>query len=244
MVDPHKSSRGHEVLRDVEFDLHPTSLSHCPKGDRRDSLSNATRHKITQHSRNRVAPTLVLVFIPVWPLLVNVIIPSEPIDVHSRPAGRATSVDANELGMTSGAMNAVTPLIDFVTFTAVRRSADFDRRLVPTGFPRSALLPATLLGAAGVVALYASLALAAVPAPGAVRPAADEPVRQRPDPRRHRIVLAMVFHTEPAGMFMIILVDVMVQTRSSPRHRQAAESPSSRPSEPCKPPSPRRSPRT
>lgn len=182
-----------------------------------DSLSDATRHEITQHSRNRVALALVLVFIPVWLLLVNVIIPSEPVDFHSRPAGRTIPVDANELGMISGAMNAVTLIIGFMMFTAVRRSADFDRRLVLAGFPRSALLLAkllALLAAAGVVALYASLLLLLFWRPEQFALLLTSLSISGLTYGGIGIVLAMVFRTELAGMFLIImisLVDVMVQ---------------------------------
>lgn len=47
--------------------------------------------------------------------------------------------------MISGAMNAVTPIVGFMMFSAVRRSSDFDRRLVLAGYTRSALLVAELV---------------------------------------------------------------------------------------------------
>ena len=182
-----------------------------------ESLADATRYEIAQHGRNRVALALVVGFIPVWLTLVHVIIPSGPIAFHHDVADRAVELDANQLAMISGAMNAVTLIIGFMMFSAVRRSSDFDRRLVLAGYVRSALLVAKLLAlglAAAVVSLYATLVLVLFWAPELVVPFYLSLMLSGLTYGGIGILLGVVFRTELAGMFLIImisLVDVMVQ---------------------------------
>lgn len=182
-----------------------------------DSLSEATRYELSQHVRNRVAFALVVVFIPVWLTLVHVIIPDGPISFHHHVTGRAVELDSNRLAMISGAMNAVTLIIGFMMFSAVRRSSDFDRRLVLAGYARSALLLAKLLAltmAAAVVSLYATLVLLLFWGPHLVVPFFLSLMLSGLTYGGLGIVLGVVFRTELAGMFLIImisLVDVMVQ---------------------------------
>ncbi len=182
-----------------------------------DSLSDATRYEITQHGRNRVALALVVAFIPVWLTLVHVIIPAGPVSFYHNVSDRVVELDANRLSVISGAMNAVTLIVGFMMFSAVRRSSDFDRRLVLAGYPRSALLVAKLLAlglAAAVVSLYATVVLLLFWAPDLVIPFYFSLVLSGLTYGGIGILLGVVFRTELAGMFLIImisLVDVMVQ---------------------------------
>ncbi|MCT2581897.1 ABC transporter permease [Actinophytocola gossypii] len=182
-----------------------------------DSLGDATRYEIAQHGRNRVALALVVAFIPIWLTLVHMIIPSGPIAFHHDVTGRVVELDANQLSMISGAMNAVTLIIGFMMFSAVRRSSDFDRRLVLAGYARSALLVAKLLAlglAAAVVSLYATSVLMLFWMPELLVPFYLSLVLSGLTYGGIGILLGVVFRTELAGMFLIImisLVDVMVQ---------------------------------
>lgn len=182
-----------------------------------DALSDATRYEIAQHARNRVALALVLLFIPIWLSLVHAIIPAEPIGFDYRVADEMLTVDANRLSMISAAMNAVTLIIGFMMFSAVRRSSDFDRRLVLAGYPRSALLLAKLLAlvlSTGIVAVYAAVAMLLFWAPEQFIPLLLSLFVSGLTYGGIGIVLGVVFRTELAGMFLIImisLVDVMVQ---------------------------------
>jgi ABC-2 type transport system permease protein len=182
-----------------------------------ESLSDATRYEIAQHARNRVALALVVAFIPVWLTLVHVIIPAGPVSFYHNVTGRAVTLDADRLAMISGAMNAVTLIVGFMMFSAVRRSSDFDRRLVLAGYARSALLVAKLVAlglASAAVSLYATVVLVLFWAPDLLVPFYLSLTLSGLTYGGIGILLGVLFRTELAGMFLIImisLVDVMVQ---------------------------------
>ena len=182
-----------------------------------DALTEATRYEISQHSRNRVALALIVGFIPVWLTLMHMIIPEAPVEYYHNVTGRTVTLDGNRLTMISGAMNAVTLIIGFMMFSAVRRSTDFDRRLVLAGYARSALLLAkllALLAAAGIVSLYATVVLVLFWAPHMLVPFFLSLALSGLTYGGVGIVLGLVFRTDLAGMFLIImisLVEVMVQ---------------------------------
>jgi hypothetical protein len=119
--------------------------------------------------------------------------------------------------MISAATNAVTLIIGFMMFAAVRRSSGFDRRLVLAGFSRSALLLAKLVAltaCAGVVALYAGLVLLVFWRPEQFLPLLASLLASALAYGGIGIVLGVALVSELAGMFLIImvsLVDVMVQ---------------------------------
>ncbi|MFJ6671220.1 hypothetical protein ACIQMJ_08960 [Actinosynnema sp. NPDC091369] len=96
----------------------------------RGSLAMAVGFDLAQHARNRLALALVVFFIPAWIGVVRAVLPDRPVVYHSEVAGRALSVRADELITISGAINAVTLIVGFMMFTAVRRSGDFDQRPV------------------------------------------------------------------------------------------------------------------
>jgi ABC-2 type transport system permease protein len=182
-----------------------------------ESLSDATRYEIAQHARNRVALSLVVAFIPVWLTLMHVIIPAGPVSFYHNVTGRSVTLDADRLAMISGAMNAVTLIVGFMMFSAVRRSSDFDRRLVLAGYTRSALLVAKLVAlalASAVVSLYATLVLVLFWGPDMLVPFYLSLTLSGLTYGGIGILLGVLFHSELAGMFLIImvsLVDVMVQ---------------------------------
>jgi hypothetical protein len=182
-----------------------------------ESLSDATRYEIAQHARNRVALALVVAFIPVWLTLVHVIIPAGRVSFYHNVTGRAVTLDADRLAMISGAMNAVTLIVGFMMFSAVRRASEFDRRLVLAGYTRSALLVAKLVAlalASAVVSLYATVVLVLYWAPELVVPFYLSLMLSGLTYGGIGILLGVLFRTDLAGMFLIImisLVDVMVQ---------------------------------
>ncbi|SES06822.1 hypothetical protein SAMN05216188_1219 [Lentzea xinjiangensis] len=173
--------------------------------------------EIAQHCRNRLALALVVFFIPSWTGLVCAIIPAEPIGFHSWVLDSVLRVDANELAMITGGINAVTLIVGFMMFASVRRSGDFDQRLVLAGYPRWCLLLAkavALLLVSALVAVYA----------GVVMTVFWDPVQPwllgfglfvgGLTYGGLGIVLGLVLSSELAGMFVIImisLVDAMVQ---------------------------------
>ncbi|GAA1305044.1 hypothetical protein GCM10009634_66260 [Saccharothrix xinjiangensis] len=181
------------------------------------SLAKAIGFEVAQHVRNRLALALVLFFIPTWLAIVDAVIPSDSVDYHSKVVGGPLSVDANELATVSGAINAVTLIIGFMMFAAVRRSSAFDQRLVLAGHSRAVLLLAKLAGlvlVAAVVAAYAGFVMAFFWDPRQPGLMVLSLFTSGLTYGGLGIVLGLALSTELAGMFVIImvsLVDVMVQ---------------------------------
>ncbi|MEJ2859465.1 MULTISPECIES: ABC transporter permease [unclassified Saccharothrix] len=181
------------------------------------SLIKAVLFEVSQHARNRLALALVVFFIPSWLGLVKGIIPSRPVDFHSAVADRVLTVPANQLAMISGAINAVTLIIGFMMFAAVRRSSDFDQRLVLAGYSRPCLLTAKLVALvviSGAVAAYAGVLMTLFWDPLHPWLLGFSLFMSGLTYGGMGIVLGLVLSTELAGMFVIImisLVDVMVQ---------------------------------
>ncbi|MFE9749395.1 hypothetical protein ACFYOT_31165 [Saccharothrix saharensis] len=183
----------------------------------RGSLAMAVGFDLVQHARNRLALALVVFFIPAWIGLVRAVLPDRPVVYHSEVAGRALSVRADELITISGAINAVTLIVGFMMFTAVRRSGDFDQRLVLAGYPKSALLVAKLVGLlliSVVVAVYATVVLTLHWDPERVWLVGFGLATSGLTYGGLGVVLGFALSTELSGMFVIImvsLVEVMVQ---------------------------------
>jgi ABC-2 type transport system permease protein len=181
------------------------------------ALLKAIAFEVAQHARNRLALLLVVFFIPGWLMVVHGVLPARTLDFHSAVVDGAVTVAADQLALISAAINAVTLIVGFMMFTAVRRSNDFDQRLVLAGYSRPCLLLAKLaalfLLAAGVSA-YATLAMTFFCDPHSVPALGLSLFSSGLTYGGLGIVLGLAFSTELAGMFVIImtsLVDVMVQ---------------------------------
>ena len=183
----------------------------------RASLREAVVFDLAQHARNRLAMTLVVLFIPTWIGVTKAVLPDRRVVYHSQAAGRALSVPADELVTISGAINAVTLIIGFMMFTAAHRSGDFERRLVLAGYSKSALLPARLVGLlliSGVVAAYAAAVMALHWDPRHVWAIAFSLFISGLTYGGLGVVLGLAVSNELSGMFVIImvsLVEVMIQ---------------------------------
>ncbi len=179
--------------------------------------AKAIGFEISQHVRNRLALVLVVFFIPTWIVLVEKLLPDQPIAYRSDVVGDVLMVPSNRLATISGAINAVTLIVGFMMFAAMRRSGDFDQRLVLAGYSRVSLLLAkltALLLTSGLVALYATGVMTLLWDPRQWGPLALGLLVSALTYGGMGIVLALVLPTELAGMFMIImisLVDVIVQ---------------------------------
>jgi ABC-2 type transport system permease protein len=181
------------------------------------SLLKAVGFEVAQHARNRLALLLVVFFIPCWLTVVHGVLPDRPIEFHSAVAGRAVTVAADQLVLISGAINAVTLIVGFMTFAAVRRSNDFDQRLVLAGYSRPCLLLAKLVAlflVAAAVSAYATVAMTFFSDPRSTGALGLSLFSSGLIYGGLGVVLGLALSTELAGMFVIImtsLVDVMVQ---------------------------------
>ena len=119
---------------------------------------------LRNQTRNRLAWTLLVVFVPVWYLMMAAIVSHKPLVFRLFSTGAMLRVDGQELTLVTAGMNALTIITGFAVFTAIRRALPLDRRLVFAGYRQSLLVAAktlaTLTMAVGV-GLYTALVMLA-----------------------------------------------------------------------------------
>ncbi|MBP2705962.1 ABC transporter permease [Microbispora sp. RL4-1S] len=112
-----------------------------------------------EHLRNRLALVIIVVFIPVWAILIYALSLEIAFPFNIRAAGRVVMMPANVLNQLAGALQILALITGFMMFVTTLNSASFDRRLVRAGFPQLCLIAAKLTALAVValcVALYAT----------------------------------------------------------------------------------------
>ncbi|WP_432192731.1 hypothetical protein [Streptomyces sp. bgisy027] len=122
----------------------------------------ALRFSVLDQTRNRLAGLLLVLFVPVWYLLMDALASGEVLEFKLYATGRILHVDGGHLTLISAGLNSVTMIAGFVVFDAVRKALAFDRRLVFAGYRQSTLLGAKTLAIAVVaaaIALYTALAI-------------------------------------------------------------------------------------
>jgi ABC-2 type transport system permease protein len=120
-------------------------------------------------TRNRLAGLLLVVFVPVWYLLMDAMAGHKPLGFKLYATGEVLHVDGGHLTLISAGLNSVTMIAGFVVFDAVRKALAFDRRLVFAGYRHTTLIGAKSLAIALVVtaiALYTALAMLPLWRPG------------------------------------------------------------------------------
>ncbi|MEU8353692.1 MULTISPECIES: ABC transporter permease [unclassified Streptomyces] len=122
----------------------------------------ALRFSLRNQARNRMAALLLLVFVPVWYLLMSAMAGDESLRFKLYSTGEMLVVDGGRLTLISAGLNAITMITGFAVFDAVRKTLAFDRRLVFAGYRQSVLVAAKTLSVGLVttaVAGYAALVL-------------------------------------------------------------------------------------
>lgn len=122
----------------------------------------ALRFSVLDQTRNRLAGLLLVVFVPVWYLVMNAMAAGQTLDFKLYATGKVLHVDGGHLTLISAGLNSVTMIAGFVVFDAVRKAVAFDRRLVLAGYRQSTLIGAKTLAIAAVataIALYTALAV-------------------------------------------------------------------------------------
>ncbi|MFR9794881.1 hypothetical protein ACL02U_03110 [Streptomyces sp. MS06] len=130
----------------------------------------AVRFCVRDQTRNRLAALLLVLFVPVWYLVMDAMAGHEPLDFKLYATGRVLHVDGGHLTVISAGLNSVTMIAGFVVFDAVRKALAFDRRLVFAGYRQPVLIGAKSLATtlvATAIALYTALALLLFWRPGA-----------------------------------------------------------------------------
>jgi len=122
----------------------------------------AARFALIEQARNRFALGLLLVFVPIWDWLFGSLISDDPVAFKLQSTGAFLQVNGHNLTVLTSGFNAITLIVAFMIFTAARRNADFDRRLVLAGLPRPVAIAAkttAIVVVAALVSLYATLVL-------------------------------------------------------------------------------------
>ncbi|MFD1660660.1 hypothetical protein ACFSL4_21215 [Streptomyces caeni] len=122
----------------------------------------ALRFCVRDQTRNRLAGLLLVLFVPVWYLLMDAMAGHTPLNFKLYSTGDVLRVDGGQLTLVSAGLNSVTMIAGFVVFDAVRKALAFDRRLVFAGYRQSTLVGAKSLAVALVataIALYTALAM-------------------------------------------------------------------------------------
>jgi len=129
----------------------------------------AWRFAVRNQSRNRLAFLLLVAFVPAWYLVMEAMTGHKPLTFKLFATGHLVTVDGGQLTLITAGLNAVTIIVGFTVFAAIRRTLAFDRRLVFAGYRQATLIIAKTLAVAVVaagVAGYTALVLLAFWRPG------------------------------------------------------------------------------
>ncbi|HEX5503242.1 MAG TPA: hypothetical protein VFW96_11505 [Thermomicrobiales bacterium] len=124
----------------------------------------ATRYMLIEQARNRLALTLLVLFVPAWYAIIGSLVDDAPLAFRFRATGGFVQVNGHHLTLLTTGLNAITLIVGFMLFSATRKNTRFDRRLVLSGYPQPLLLLArltALVAVAAAVSLYAGLVLLA-----------------------------------------------------------------------------------
>lgn len=129
-----------------------------------NQLVVATGTTLTEHARNRFALVLLVVFVPVWYLVIGAMVPHDPLQFRLRSIDQLVALDGHDLTLITSGMNAITLIVGFVVLSATRRALSFDRRLILAGFAKLPLVGgkvAASLVVSVAVGVYAAVVLLA-----------------------------------------------------------------------------------
>jgi hypothetical protein len=134
-------------------------------------LPTALGFELRNQARNRLAWTLLGLFIPAWYLFMLLVVSHKPLHFKLFSTGTVVRADGRELSLITAGMNSLTLIVGFAVFVAVRRALPLDRRLVFAGYRQPVLVAAKSLATVVVaiaVAVYAAVVLLAFwqPSPG------------------------------------------------------------------------------
>lgn len=128
----------------------------------RHAWLTSVRFALIEQARNRFAIGLLLIFVPVWDAFFGATIAATPVAFKLQSTGAFLQVNGHDITVLTSGFNAITLVIAFMIFTAARRNAAFDRRLVLAGLPQPVAMAAktvALIVVAALVSLYAALVL-------------------------------------------------------------------------------------
>lgn len=147
----------------------PAAVGAPPAAPRRGrpayrQLPTAIQFAIRDQVRNRLAGLLLIIFVPVWYLLLLSMAGHKPLQFKLFSTGQVISADGGHLTLITAGLNTLTIITGFVVFHSVHAALGFDRRLVFAGYRKTVLIAAKTLAMALVavgVAVYTALFLLA-----------------------------------------------------------------------------------
>src|SRR5690242_18554768 len=125
-------------------------------------LLTATRFALFEQARNRFALGLLVLFVPAWYALFGSVVPSTPLVFKFWTTGALLQVNGQNLTYITAGLNAMTLIVGFMFFASTHKGLLFDRRLVLSGYPQTALMLGKLLAlwlVTALISLYTSFML-------------------------------------------------------------------------------------
>jgi ABC-2 type transport system permease protein len=178
----------------------------------RQQLETAIRLSLAAQVRNRLAWILLVVFVPVWYLLIGSMISHTGAEFRLRATGTGIVVDGHNLTLITAGLSAITLITGFVVFAAVRRSLPFDRRLVLSGYRHAALIAAktnaALVQAVGIGA-YAALVLLAFWRPAGAWAVAAAFMLGAATYAAFGLLIGVLVRGDLEGFFLIIMISML-----------------------------------
>lgn len=181
--------------------------------------ATATRYALLEQTRNRFALGLLILFVPVWDWLFGMLIPSSPVAFKLQSTGAYLQVNGHDLTVLTSGFNAIALIVAFMIFTAARRNAAFDRRLVQAGLPRQVAMAAktaAIVVVAALVSLYAAIVQVAFWHPAALAAVWLGYLLDALTYGALGLLLGVLVSSELAGFFLIIMVSLLDTTLQAP----------------------------
>ena len=181
--------------------------------------ATATRYALLEQTRNRFALGLLILFVPVWDWLFGMLIPSSPVAFKLQSTGAYLQVNGHDLTVLTSGFNAIALIVAFMIFTAARRNAAFDRRLVQAGLPRQVAMAAkvaAIVVVAALISLYAAIVQEAFWHPAALTAVWLGYLLDSLTYGALGLLLGVLVSSELAGFFLIIMVSLLDTTLQAP----------------------------
>lgn len=178
----------------------------------RRAYLTALRFALLEFVRNRFAMALLVVFVPVWDLMMGYMIPSGPVAFTLQSTGSMFQVDGHDATILVTGFNAITLIVGFMVYASTHRNSAFDRRLVLAGMPQSVVLGAKLTSIVVIsvlIGLYATVVLLVLWPSGSFGPiwlgyALDALIYGALG-----LLLGVLVANELAGFFLIIMASLL-----------------------------------
>ena len=188
----------------------------------------ALRYALIEQARNRLAFGLLLLFVPIWYALLGGLVPPDALPFRFRVTGALLQVNGRDLTLLSAGLNALTLIAGFTLYAAIRRSSQFDRRLVLCGYRQATLLAAkvaALMVVAASIALYAALVLLAYWRPANFALVWLGYTGAALIYGALGLLLGVLVRSELAGFFLIIMLSLMDTFLQNPYGNPVANKP-------------------